>query len=198
MTFNKLKLSGFVKSHLCRNFHGEKTNNIYFKKLEEINQLKVVFCQSRSSRSQLFCSVTIQKIFANFHENNYNTCNFNKDWFLLQVFCCKFSGILINNVFVEQFRQCVINFLKRSFFWSVYSHIQSEYGKIRPRKNSVFGLFSCNANNFFDQLHHEDFLYNVIILLSFKYNQPPTLFLIIGYHYSGSTDLINSSQTSSE
>ena len=27
-------------------------------------------------------------------------------------------------------------------FWSVFSHIQSEYGKIRTRKNSVFGHFS--------------------------------------------------------
>ena len=29
----------------------------------------------------------------------------------------------------------------RSFFWSVFSWIQSEYSKIRTRKNSVFGLF---------------------------------------------------------
>ena len=34
----------------------------------------------------------------------------------------------------------------RSFFWSVFSCIQSEYGKIRTRKNSVFGHFSCSAN----------------------------------------------------
>ena len=30
----------------------------------------------------------------------------------------------------------------RSFFWSVFSCIQPEYGKIRTRKNSVFGNFS--------------------------------------------------------
>ena len=30
----------------------------------------------------------------------------------------------------------------RSFFWSVFSRIQSEYRKIRTRKNSVFGHFS--------------------------------------------------------
>ena len=29
----------------------------------------------------------------------------------------------------------------RSFFWSVFSWIQSEYRKIRTRKNTVFGLF---------------------------------------------------------
>ena len=32
--------------------------------------------------------------------------------------------------------------VKHCFFWSIYSRIQSEYGKIRTRKNSVFGHFS--------------------------------------------------------
>ena len=32
----------------------------------------------------------------------------------------------------------------QSFPWSVYSRIQSECGKIRTRKNSVFGHFSCS------------------------------------------------------
>ena len=35
---------------------------------------------------------------------------------------------------------------KRSFFWSLFSHIQSEYGKIRTRKNSVFGYFSNSVS----------------------------------------------------
>ena len=30
----------------------------------------------------------------------------------------------------------------RSFLWSVFSRIRTEYGKIRTRKNSVFGHFS--------------------------------------------------------
>ena len=30
----------------------------------------------------------------------------------------------------------------RSFFWSVFSHIRTEYAKIRTRKNSTFGHFS--------------------------------------------------------
>ena len=30
----------------------------------------------------------------------------------------------------------------RSFFWSVFSHIRTEYGKIRTIKNSIFGHFS--------------------------------------------------------
>ena len=34
----------------------------------------------------------------------------------------------------------------RSFFWSVFSRIRTEYGKIRTRKNSVFGHFSRSDN----------------------------------------------------
>ena len=33
----------------------------------------------------------------------------------------------------------------RSFFWSVFSCIQSEYRKIPTRKNSTFGHFSCSV-----------------------------------------------------
>ena len=42
---------------------------------------------------------------------------------------------------------CVKSVQIRSFFWSVFSRIhriQSKYGKIRTRKNSVFGHFSHN------------------------------------------------------
>ena len=35
----------------------------------------------------------------------------------------------------------------RSFFWSVFSRIQSEYKKIRTRKNSVFGHVSRSVKN---------------------------------------------------
>ena len=40
---------------------------------------------------------------------------------------------------------CVKSVQIRSFFWSVFSCIQSEYRKIRTRKNSVFGHFSCSV-----------------------------------------------------
>ena len=40
---------------------------------------------------------------------------------------------------------CVKSVQIRSFFWSVFSHIRTEYGKIRTGKNSVFGHFSLNA-----------------------------------------------------
>ena len=36
----------------------------------------------------------------------------------------------------------------RSFFWSVFSHIRTEYGEIlRTRKNSVFGHFSRSVKH---------------------------------------------------
>ena len=37
---------------------------------------------------------------------------------------------------------CVKSVQIRSFFWSIYSCVQSEYRKIRTRKNSAFGHFS--------------------------------------------------------
>ena len=37
---------------------------------------------------------------------------------------------------------CVKSVQVQSFFWSVFYRIQSEYGKIQTRKDSVFGHFS--------------------------------------------------------
>ena len=37
---------------------------------------------------------------------------------------------------------CVKSIQIRRFFWSVFSRIRTEYGKIRTRKNSVYGHFS--------------------------------------------------------
>ena len=41
---------------------------------------------------------------------------------------------------------CPKNVQIRSFFWSVLSRVHSKYGKIRTRKNSVFGHFSHTGN----------------------------------------------------
>ena len=43
------------------------------------------------------------------------------------------------------FPHCVESVRIRSFFWSVFSCIQSEYRKIKARKNSVYGHFSRSA-----------------------------------------------------
>ena len=39
---------------------------------------------------------------------------------------------------------CVKSVQIQSFFWSVFSRIQAKYGKIRTRKNSIFGHFLCS------------------------------------------------------
>ena len=41
-------------------------------------------------------------------------------------------------------KHCVKSVQVWSFFWSVFSSIQSEYRKIRTRRNPVFGHFSCS------------------------------------------------------
>ena len=43
----------------------------------------------------------------------------------------------VKNGKVNQQRHCVKTVQIRRFFWSVFYHIQSEYGKIRARKISV-------------------------------------------------------------
>ena len=43
---------------------------------------------------------------------------------------------------------CVKSVQIQSFFWSIFSCIQSKYGKIRTRKNSIFGYFSWNGGIF--------------------------------------------------
>ena len=41
-------------------------------------------------------------------------------------------------------KQCVKSVQVWSFFWSIFSCIQSGYRKIRTRENPVFGHFSCS------------------------------------------------------
>ena len=43
-------------------------------------------------------------------------------------------------------QHCVKSAQIRSFFWSVFSCIRTEYRKIRVRKNSLFGHFSRSGN----------------------------------------------------
>ena len=50
---------------------------------------------------------------------------------------------------ISSIQHCVKCVQIRSFFWSVFPRIRTEYGKIRTRKNSVFGHFSsiqCSGN----------------------------------------------------
>ena len=57
---------------------------------------------------------------------------------------------------------CVKSVQIRSFFWSIFSRIRTEYGEIRTRKNSVFGHFSRSVNSCV-------IFWNYYITRSFKY-----------------------------
>ena len=79
----------------------------------------------------------------------------NQEWWekwLRTMHCLK------NSIFVRNFH-CSKNVQIRSFFWSVFSRIRTKYrdsrgkpsysvkyGKLRSRKNSVFGHFSCSTS----------------------------------------------------
>ena len=60
-------------------------------------------------------------------------------------------------------RHCVKSVQIRSYFWSVFSCIRTEYRKMRTRNNSVFGHFSCSVTK--RKLGEEDWnflhLYNI-------------------------------------
>ena len=61
-----------------------------------------------------------------------------------------------------------------SFFWSVFSSIWTEYGKIRTRKNSVFGHFSR-----YDSLYVIDYITFINIMKnksSMTWSQPKSAF----------------------
>ena len=61
-----------------------------------------------------------------------------------------------------------------SFFWSVFSGIWTEYGKIRTRKNSVFGHFSR-----YDSLYVIDYITFINIMKnksSMTWSQPKSAF----------------------
>ena len=62
----------------------------------------------------------------------------------------------INNITTNWIVYCVKSVQIRSFFWSVFNSIRAECGKIRTRKNSVFGHFSRSGmeetSYFFDHL----------------------------------------------
>ena len=61
----------------------------------------------------------------------------------------------IRNECINGNMYCAKNVQIRSFFWSVFFHIWTEYGKIWTRKNSVFGQNDALMKNFgyFENLH---------------------------------------------
>ena len=67
---------------------------------------------------------------------------------------------------------CVKSVQRRSYFWSVFSCIRTEYRKIRTRNNSVFGHFSQSADR-----SHEG-----------AYNKYPTNFFTSNYGHKSSKE----------
>ena len=71
----------------------------------------------------------------------------------------KLSGSMFFSPFLSPFFlflqvHCVKSAQTRSFFWSVFSCIQSKYRKIRTRKNSVFEHFSRSSSLFEMRTNH--------------------------------------------
>ena len=71
--------------------------------------------------------------------------------------------------------RCMKNVQIRSFFWSVFSYIQSKYRKMRTRKYSVFGYFSLSDIILMTLFKYDgvikksrDFGYYFLIFLNFK------------------------------
>ena len=64
-----------------------------------------------------------------------------------------FSSLNIKNY--SKHTHCVKCVQIRSFFWSVFSRIQSEWGKTRPRKNSVLGHFSSSDSQYYSEVNSE-------------------------------------------
>ena len=67
---------------------------------------------------------------------------FASQWFLT-LFTAKFPISLVHHLldilFFEVINHSVKSVQIQSLFWSVFSFIQSEYRKIRTKKNSLFG-----------------------------------------------------------
>ena len=128
-----------------------------------------VFCEKRCSQN--FVKFTEKRlchrlIFNKVAGLRREACNFIKRESLAHVFSCEFC-VISKNSFLQntsrrlllgfawsvyfrlthfmQLVNCVKSFQIRRFCWSIFCCIQSEYSKIRTRKNSVFGHFSCSG-----------------------------------------------------
>ena len=60
---------------------------------------------------------------------------------------------IVKTVLIVLINHCVERVQMQSYFWSAFFCIQSEYKKIRPRNNFVFGHFSHNKLN--GKLNHD-------------------------------------------
>ena len=124
-------------SHLCSNMHTAKNH------AKEISQ--TLWKSIRDSVKS--------RCFLRFHNGSRNMFVNARDvnWFfifpimLLEQLSkhvhmyCRFQGTLMSNISFILKHHCVETVQIRSYLWSVFSCIQSEYRKIRTRNKSVFG-----------------------------------------------------------
>ena len=98
-----------------------------------------------------FCLSTIDfssscLVFIQFPRDMCNSLASSNNFFLLIYFFCNpfvgYKTLFLSNCSMLHCVKCV-NI--RSIFWSVFSRIRTECGKIQTRKNSVFGYFSCSV-----------------------------------------------------
>ena len=108
------------RSHRCYADMSYNTFHIQFIKLKF--HLKIFFQSRYLAFSCPFCTHSGYKI----HTKSILAGGEN----------CLVCGFFQNNF------HCVKNVQIRSFFWSLFSCIWTEYRKIRTRKNTVFGHFS--------------------------------------------------------
>ena len=89
--------------------------------------------------------------------------------------------VQLKHLVETNYRNCLKSVQIQNFFWSVFSRILTEYGKIRTRKNSVFGHFPHSAC--FGHKTEFSFNYKNLLLLK-KQNQYAQKFKRVKFFYN--------------
>ena len=94
--------------------------------------------------------------------------------------------VQLKHLVETNYRNCLKSVQIQNFFWSVFSRMLIEYGKIRTRKNFVFGHFPHSAC--FGHKIEFSFNYKNFYCLRNKINMPKNLtalnfFMILKYFY---------------
>ena len=102
---------------------------------------------AKISLKLLFSKTNVSPPFRYFSKNVWKFRNWNRliqlswNYYYFTYFSTYYLNIVDKIPHVHT-SHCVKSVLIRSYFWSVFSCIQSEYRKIRTRNNSIFGHFS--------------------------------------------------------
>ena len=116
--------------HFLRFFKILEIRNTYVHKIFRKTYISYPLIQKRKCAYQGVRNVS-------FSENFANVLN---EWFLS-------DRRLTENEIEQNITHCLKSVQIRSYFWSVFSCIRTEYRKIRNRNNSVFGHFSRSVGS---------------------------------------------------